>query len=423
MIRKLRANWYKGFRELDMEPEGVNLLIGANGTGKTNFADLIEFIAMTARFGLRESVEKLGGLDQIRTDLPTGRPPALKITIELDQDIRRGIKKANYSFSLSCSKVLTIDEEELEAELFLQPLSVRTLKTIEENQSNLIKIKFKRKKGKMIEISGFQNIGLSDLNRSIEDTGDIEDRQVLLLNFLGFSPLRRITQYLSAMRVYNIDSTIAKMTTSSGENELDRSGANLIFFLKRILDDKAKKEILLEYLRNSVPYIKEIEIQRILTYTTLKFSEIDSKLDFRAQQMSDGTIRLLGLLAIFTQFRRPPVVVIEEPENALHSYAIRSLVNLIKNVSIQSSDPTQTFLTTHSPLVVDAVLAIDSEIEVPRQCFVTSRKKGSSTISPISHKIVEAIAKNLGRPSDFLREGSFGDLPTQLELPIQSQQK
>lgn len=165
----------------------------------------------------------------------------------------------------------------------------------------------------------------------------------------------------------------------------------------------------------AVPYVSEITPERILGYTTLKFSEIDSKLDLRAKQMSDGTIRLLGLLAVLRQPVPPPVVVIEEPENALHSYAVRMFIRIVKEVSTNEKFPIQVFLTSHSTSVLDDVLGIDSTREVPTQGFVAKRKNGAGTIEPAPIEVLKAIAKNLGRPSDFLREGSFHDGP-QLEL-------
>ena len=52
MISRLGVRRFKGLREFNITPLRVNLLIGANGTGKTNFADLIEFIASLCPKGL-----------------------------------------------------------------------------------------------------------------------------------------------------------------------------------------------------------------------------------------------------------------------------------------------------------------------------------------------------------------------------------
>lgn len=119
MITKLSTWAFKGLREFTIEPKNSNLLIGANGTGKTNFADLIEFISLTARFGLGEAMEKCDGLSEVRTKMPgRGKPPILAVTIELGPDQLRGIKSLRYSFKLDQKKMLVVDEEELDALIY-----------------------------------------------------------------------------------------------------------------------------------------------------------------------------------------------------------------------------------------------------------------------------------------------------------------
>jgi hypothetical protein len=110
-----------------------------------------------------------------------------------------------------------------------------------------------------------------------------------------------------------------------------------------------------------------------------------------------------------------PVVVIEEPENALHAYAIRTLVEIARRVSSADKFPTQVFFTSHSPAVVDELLSLESQRERAIQAFVTKRRDGANIMEPAPAEVIKAIANNLGRPSDFLREGSFEDGP-QLEL-------
>src|SRR5882672_7999995 len=119
MITKIAASAFKGLKRFEIQPTNINLLIGANGTGKTNFVDLIDFISLTCRFGLQEAFDRHGGIDELRTKLSSsGRPPALSVSIELGSDPNRGIKEASYRFSLSPSKSLLIDEEELYAIIY-----------------------------------------------------------------------------------------------------------------------------------------------------------------------------------------------------------------------------------------------------------------------------------------------------------------
>jgi predicted ATPase len=410
MITKLNVRAYKGLKEFAIEPKNVNLLIGANGTGKTNFADLIEFISLTCRMGLSEAFDRQGGLDEVRTKLPgVGRKLSLHCSLALGPDPNRGIQRADYSFTLSASKELIVNDEELSATVYPRSAGRPTLpEKVKFDRTRPISIRFRRTRGKVDEWT------TATLGQSPEV---LEDEQNLVLNIYGkVSNFRTIFDYLSSMRVYNIDAFLAKSASDGNDAELERRGENMIAVLKRVIEQERMRQKLLNDLRNAVPYVKDIVPDRILTYTTLKFSEFDSKLDFRAQQMSDGTIRLLGLLTVLRQAVPPPVVVVEEPENALHAYAVKTFLRIAKEVSLREKFPTQIFLTSHSPEVVDGVLAIDNREKAPTQCFVTKRRKGAGTIEPVSGGVMRAIAKNLGRPSDFLREGSFDDMPVQLPL-------
>lgn len=409
MIKQLEVKAFKGFRKFSITPKKVNLIIGANGTGKSNFADLLEFISVCCRFGLKDAIDKFEGLDEVRMKSPgQGRPLAMSIKIVLGHAPYWGIKKAEYLLKLSAEKSLCVDIEELHATVYSRkrgkpnpPAKVNfEQKTTEE-------ISFKREK-KSIKIWS-KSLG--------EKPEEFDDDQELVLNAYGkIGNFRTIYEYLGSMRIYNIDSQVAKGSTNGNDSELEKNGSNLISYLRRVIEDTQLRERILKDLREPVPYIQNIVPEKILGYTTLKFAEQDSGLELRAKQMSDGTIRLLGLLSVLRQPVPPPVVVIEEPENALHAYAIRMFLRIAKEVSEEDKFPTQIFLTSHSPAVVDNLLAIDSQQEFQTQCFVTRRVGGAGTIEAAPGSVVSAIAKNLGRPSDFLREGSFDDSPHQLEI-------
>jgi predicted ATPase len=115
MITKLTVRAFKGLREFSIEPRRVNLLIGANGTGKTNFADLIAFMAGVCRRGLVETIADFGGLSQVRTRrIGKGRPHKFEIELELGEDRLNGIQRAYYSFTLAQSNDIKIQREILD---------------------------------------------------------------------------------------------------------------------------------------------------------------------------------------------------------------------------------------------------------------------------------------------------------------------
>ncbi len=71
--------------------------------------------------------------------------------------------------------------------------------------------------------------------------------------------------------------------------------------------------------------------------------------DFSAKIVSEGTLRLLGLIAIVSQTNPATVVCFEEPENGVHPRRLKLIADLLRN----ASDHKQIIVNTHSPVLPD----------------------------------------------------------------------
>ena len=416
MITKLGVRAFKGLRKFSITPLRANLLIGANGTGKTNFTDLIAFIAGLCPKGLSATMDDFGGLYQVRTRQPgVGTPYKFQIDLMLGEDQSRGIRRAHYQFALAQSKKVKVQTEKLDAVVYKRTPG-RPLKPgfplFDTDQP--IELCYQRKGTTVSEWSDALGPSISEF----------DDEQELLLAAYGrLGELRTLSDYLGSWRVYNIDAAIAKQSTGGNDVELERYGANIVPYVARMLGERRIREQLLTDLQEAVPYIQDIQPDRVLTFQTLRFTEQDTGAEFQLPEMSDGTIRLLGLLAVLRQPVPPAVVVIEEPENAMHAHAINHFLTVARRVAMAEQFASQVFLTSHSPAVVDEVLSVEAMRETHSQtaCFVTQRRPEQPSIVQAPEPVMHAIAQNLGRPSDFQREGSFGDEPVQLALSLSQQ--
>jgi predicted ATPase len=81
------------------------------------------------------------------------------------------------------------------------------------------------------------------------------------------------------------------------------------------------------------------------------FLEEEGGRQIAATRLSDGTLRYLCLLAILLHPEPPPLVAIEEPELGLHPDVLPYIAELL----VRASQRTQIFVTTHSPMIVDAL--------------------------------------------------------------------
>lgn len=412
MLTHLSARAFKGLREFDIAPRRVNLLIGANGTGKTNFTDLVAFLAALPGRGLAGAFEAMGGLAQVRRRQPrAGTPYKLMVNLHIGEDRARGIKKVAYHFTLAQSKELKVSQERLQAVVYKRKPGKPERPGVPRFDYNQpIPLNYTRADSRINDWSEAMGPPIPEFDN---------ERELLLAAYGRLGELRTISDYLSSWRVYNIDAVIAKQSAGGSEAELDRYGANIVPFVAHMLQETKIKNQLLNDLREAVPYIDNIQPDHMLTLQTLRFSEKDSGIDLQLPEMSDGTIRLLGLLAMLRQPVPPALVVIEEPENALHAYAVHHFLHVARQVAMSATFHSQLFVTSHSPAVVDEMLSIEAMQETDGQtaCFVTQRQaQGGSTIAPAPDSVMRGIAQNLGRPSDFHREGSFDDQPRQLTI-------
>jgi predicted ATPase len=111
-----------------------------------------------------------------------------------------------------------------------------------------------------------------------------------------------------------------------------------------------------------------------------KFGEVELSLNeggilMPARVVSEGTLRVLGLLALGGVKEPPAVIGFEEPENGVHPRRIKDIAKLLINRS--QAGTTQLIVTTHSPILPD---------HVPDESLFACRKNhGATTIEPLRH--------------------------------------
>jgi predicted ATPase len=409
MITSINVKGFKSFREFSIQPGQMNLVIGANGTGKSNLAELVRFIARLPKEDLRSTINNMGGENNIRTKTTAGAPLKFHLEFELDQDKSRGIEYVRYGFELNQGRRdIGISSEWLTAKVYKRTAGKPKTQGIPLfDSNNVVELSFKRNAEKIDEVS-------DELIRFRNDFQNIESDSLLLSAFSQIGEFRTITDYIGSWRAYNIDAALSKQAMGKGDFELSMNGDNLVPFLIRLLKDKSLRESLITQIQEPVPYIKDIQPEYNSVSQTLRFSEIDSGNDFYLSDMSDGTIRLLGLFAIFIQKIPPAILLLEEPENALHRYAISRVINLAYEVATRKDFPSQVFLTSHSPIVADEILRADKLLDKKNKtrCFVSQREKNSIISAP--EATLNAIANNIGRPSEFMIDDAMGDKPIRI---------
>jgi predicted ATPase len=166
--------------------------------------------------------------------------------------------------------------------------------------------------------------------------------------------------------------------------------------------DEARKKRIEEYLSSIVPGVSGVDVKDVPPKVTLEFrQEVAGSSDpwrFFAGNMSDGTLRALGILVALFQSQGSavpsvPLVGIEEPEIALHPAAVDALLDALR----EASQSTQVIVTTHSPDLLD-LIQMDTEL-----LLAVYAEKGATQIAPVDEASRVAVRNALYTPGELLR--------------------
>lgn len=167
-----------------------------------------------------------------------------------------------------------------------------------------------------------------------------------------------------------------------GEELLVRDGSNAGDVLRRMI--RSDKDWIIRHLAASVPGIVDIEGtarsgRRVIVFKQKGAGNRVNRFD--ASDMSDGTVRALGILLGLRQVPRPSIVLLDEIEDSLHQYAQDSLLDAIE----ATSGVFPVVISTHNTEVLSHPAATGKRIRIVQW------DKGSSRLFHVSKEVVESL--------------------------------
>jgi len=224
-----------------------------------------------------------------------------------------------------------------------------------------------------------------------------------------FAPVLRT---LASMRVYSIEpAKLREMQDPDSGVSLRTDGSNATSVLQEIeRQSRADMERIGEILASIVPNTTRVRVKKHGKKLSLEFTQEwgeKKRLNFEAFNMSDGTLRALGLLAAVYQRPTPSLMVIEEPEATIHPGALGAVLDLLRHASRNM----QVLITTHSPEVLDAKWIQDTHLRI------VSWEEGATKITPISDASRKALQQHLMGAGELLRSNALEPAPLFRETP------
>lgn len=396
-IKKIRVKNFKSFNELEVELDKLNVLIGANASGKSNFIKIFQFLGDIVKFGLDNAISMQGGIEYLK-NINIGKSENLSITIVSDPlRLRPGLYWGPSRELLRGD--LIMDETIYEFALEFNQRGPPGFKVVKDELTQ--KLKFKRGGaaeekaivGEIVcsNVDGKVNIDLSEgipaKVKRIFPTFMTEHKltsKTLLLETPFFS-ISRLDKIASNISIYDFDPKLPKQITPiTGKAELEEDGSNLPIILKNIIENKNLKRKFFNLLKDLLPFIDDIGVDRFAYKSLLvKLREIYSKEQLPAFLISDGTINITALI-VALYFERKPIIIIEEPERNIHPHLISKVMEMARDASQKK----QIIITTHNPEVV-------KNAGLENILLISRDEEGFSTISrPADKEEIKTFLKN-----------------------------
>ena len=347
-LDRLTVRGFKSIRELeDFEPRSLNILIGPNGSGKTNFIDLFRMLARMQDGRLQIFVAEQDGPDSLMFR-GTRRSRWIEVEFAFGQN--------GYRFALTPAGTRLIFRYEYADFYYAHEKYSHTLGS-SHDESKLTHAVHKRD---------------------------------------SFAPY--VQNSIAGWRVYHFHDTsvsapVRQACALRDNRRLKADAGNLASFLRLLREhhgDHFRK--IVEVIQLAAPFFGDFiyreEVNERLELEWRHLDDPDTTLGPR--QLSDGTLRFICLATLLLQpaHLQPDLILIDEPELGLHPYALTLLAEMLRH----ASDARQVIVSTQSAELV-------SELE-PEDIVVVNRKNGES--------VFERLASD--RLMVWLKEYSLGDL-------------
>lgn len=372
-LKRIKLTGFKSIREMDLEMRNLNVLIGANGAGKSNLVSFFKLLrdAMVVP-RLQEFVARAGGANAL---LHYGAATTQEIAAHLEFDVAEGVASYALRLAYAAPDSLVVADERL----LFPPHQEYSSLDVEGLGGGYNHIRPAQ--------GGLQN-SLLDAIYAARASGDPRAKNA---SDAVFSVLAA-----SVLHLHDTSET-AQVRQNHYINDghyLQPDAGNLSAYLYALQETRP------EYYRRIVGTIRQVAPffeDFVLAPTPLNanmirldWRERDRDMVFGPHQLSDGTLRAMALITLLLQPEDtlPQFLIIDEPELGLHPYALSAIAGLIRAAALDR----QVVVCTQSARLVD-------EFE-PEDIVVVDKIGGESKFT----------RPNPARLAEWLEEYSLGEL-------------
>ncbi len=375
-IKRIKVQNLLSFDEegIDFELEPLNVLIGANGSGKSNLVDVIDVLT-TIPSDFTKPFTQGGGISGWLREGKNGLINSARIAVEFDCESGYEIE-----FGVNANRP-TINEEVI-WRIIPQPTADDT----HENQRETIT------RSELIKGFGDRVFRSQLFGAELSKESFSSSKSMLRSPFWGKVislpyPSVDLFQEVPIYRAINISRpSPARLPQSSdlpGDHMLPNR-KNIGSVLSELLNRPQQKSQIISRLKELNAEIVDVRV--VISGGTVQvfFQESGSDTPISLSRISDGTFNFLCLLLILLHPSPPPLVCIEEPELGLHPDMIHKVAELLK----EASQRMQLIVTTHSDLLVSALS------DMPEAIVVCEHDGSGTRLKRLEREPLEAWLKD-----------------------------
>lgn len=320
----IKLSGYKSIKELDFKVKPINILIGANGAGKSNFISYFKFLNAIY-------------LQQMQS----------YVSNRANKFLYKGLKTTD---KISCHLSFANGTNEYKFQLNAVENTF-----VVQNEQHIYK-------------------GDTWVQHGVTNEATIKSSSSYRASF--------IFRYLKELKLYHFDdvSAASPFFTSCSIHDnliLSSDGHNLSAVLLNLREKNPKSYLrIISTIKQVAPYFADFILEADSTDNIiLRWTEIGNEIIYTASDFSDGTMRFIALTVLFLQPKLPQTIIIDEPELGLHPVAIELLSELIKTAA-----------KNNCQIIVATQCADLINYFEPTDIVIVDRSENGSTYSRLSNE-------------------------------------
>jgi len=356
-VREFEAEGFRSLRAIAYPMSDLDILVGANGVGKTNLYRALELLRAAATNSLAHGFAADGGLDSALWAGPRrrGQPARIRLAVGLADPAQHRSDRTTYRYEVSIGLPPAAPDPE-----GIVTAAAGAFRTEAHIKTETITYLGGSRPLRLIDRDGPRIMARDDNGRPTEVDMDLLPSETVLGRLedpVRYPELDAVRRTLMQWRFYHGLRTdaasplrrpcpaVATPTLASDGADLAAVFATLAYIREDTVDLDAAIDQAFPGARLIVP------VPGHTASFGMTFPEFPQRV-FAAAELSDGTLRFLALAGALLAYRLPPFIALNEPESSLHPDLMEPLARLIA----QASHRTQVWLVTHSERLADAVV-------------------------------------------------------------------